>query len=223
MFSASEAGAPCLLANNGVLKKGKLLRTKMKRQRICDAPDREVKFFDSTFAALNVPLAGSAIQSPNLVGQGSTDSTRQGRQFRIIYFGLKGVVYLENSATVGNGADLVRLIVYLDKQANGALAGVTDVLTTTSIFSFYNPRNVDRFEILDDCVYSLTSPAFDATTGSVPTYKNVIKNYNLSVDVEAAATGVIASFKSNNIGFFWISFAGFAFAECQTEIQFLDS
>lgn len=199
----------------------------MKRQRIADAEEREIKFFDTPFGSVTIPVAGTAIQSPNLVPQGTQETSHVGRAYRIIYLGLKYLLAIPSQPFTSQSGDAVRLIVYLDKQANGALAAVTDVLTSAGMFSFYNPHNADRFEILDDAVFSLSTGAFDNTTGafeSAPVYKHVIRNYDIVVDIETTGTtGAVTGIKSNNIGIFWLSFNGFATVVGSTEVQFMDS
>lgn len=189
--------------------------------------DRELKVLDTTFGSITVPIAGTAIMSPNLVAQGITKNQRVGRQFNIVHLGLKFVLTMPNQSSIATAADAFRLIVYLDKQANGALAAVTDVLTTASLFSFYNIDNIDRFEIIDDSTFSFSSPSFDSTPvtgGACPVYKHVIRDYDLSIPIEySGTTGVIGGLKSNNLGFFWLSLAGVSLVGGQSEIQFFDN
>ena len=56
-------------------------------------------------------------------------------------------------------ADEVRVILYLDKQTNGAAAGITDILESDDFQSFNNLANKSRFRTLMDRTYDYNTPS----------------------------------------------------------------
>ena len=66
-----------------------------------------------------------------------------------------------NSSAASN---LVRIIVYLDRQCNGAAAGVTDLLESASYLSFRNLANQSRFKFLYDKTIPINVVASTITT-----------------------------------------------------------
>jgi len=106
----------------------------------------ELKFFDTSLSFLfdttgEVPATGQLV----LIPQGVTESTRVGRKCVIKSVHLKGItqgvlVLLPTFATTAY------LYLVLDKQANGAAAAFTDVMSTTLLAtSFHNLANSQRF------------------------------------------------------------------------------
>lgn len=107
----------------------------------------EKKFFDSSLGS-SAPSATGAIQSGLLfMANGTDDQTRIGNSINVTSIGYKFVGTLATSETTENA---VRVILFRDIQSNGAAPTVADVLTTAAFDSYFNPDNVERFEILDD-------------------------------------------------------------------------
>lgn len=99
----------------------------------------------------------------------------------------------------------VRVILFMDKQCNGATAAVTDILKTASMVSFRNMDQVDRFVILKDKVYStsnLTTNSLHTSAGAV--YYSISKKCNEPVHF-SSTTGAITEIRSNNFGLLYIS------------------
>ncbi len=114
----------------------------------------------------------------------------------------------EGTTTTGT-ADIVRLIMYIDKQTNGAQAAVTDILEASDILSFRNLANTNRFTVLCDKVVTMNIPA---GSGNGTTYKhpsmerwvNIYKKVNVPIEY-SGVTGVITEIESNNIGILMIT------------------
>lgn len=165
----------------------------------------ELKFFDTNKATQASATAGVIHNlSLNLVPQGVTESTRVGRKCTIRKMFIKGEMTLPPTATSGEADNTVRLIVYCDKQANGATAAVVDILETASPFSFRNLANSQRFQILYDNRWAMTAGAvFGGTGAPVSVTKrisfNISKNMNLPIEF-SDTTGAIGEIRSNNIG-----------------------
>jgi len=99
----------------------------------------------------------------------------------------------------------VRVIVFVDKQANGATAAVLNLLETANIQSFRNMDEVDRFTILHDQIHESVVVTTNAlhTSGQIKWY-SINKKLNLPIHFSAAA-GAITELRSNNIGILYIS------------------
>lgn len=169
----------------------------------------ELKFFDTALTETQfATTAAVSFPSLNLIPQGVTESTRVGRKCTIKKLHLNFRLTKDASATLA-GTDTVRVIVYVDKQANGAAATAADILeVTTDTFSYRNLANVNRFRILKDIKYQLNAQAAagDGTTNSSVVYG---KYYQCSVPLDLpiefdSTTGAITEIKSNNIGILMI-------------------
>jgi len=132
-------------------------------------------------------------------------------------------IELPNTTVANSTHDDVRLILYVDVQANGAQAAVLDILKTANYQSFYNRSNKDRFVILMDRVHTLFSSA-----GMVNGYGDVSQNVEFEVDLElniqfSGASGEVTEITSNNIGVLAISGSGLAELNSQMRILYVDN
>lgn len=155
----------------------------------------EKKFLD-TSVLNNVDVTAGVIINLALVPQGQTDVTRIGNKITATSIACRG---LTTQDTATNGT--LRIIVFIDKQANGAAAAVTDILETANFASFRNLDNVDRFDILVDDYHTINA----MNTGSGSEY---FWQYYKKLDVPihfSGATGAITELRSNNIGILYIS------------------
>lgn len=157
----------------------------------------EAKFFE-TDVSLTPTTSGVIQNSINLIPQGVTESTRVGRKCTITKIGLRGVAEIFGDATAG--ANQWRIIVYLDKQANGAAAGVTDILESADDKAFNNLSNSQRFVTLKDWYFRTEAGAYDGTDYNP--YGRALKwHKKCSIPLEfSSTTGAITELRSNNIG-----------------------
>ncbi len=167
----------------------------------------ELKFFDTTATFATVAAAGEINASLNLVPQGVTESDRIGRKMTIKRLDITGDIIMGPLAGSATGSfDRVRVIVYLDKQANGATAAVTDILETADILSYRNLANSGRFVVLSDKIQNMVLTAGGGDVGGADSnFPAVIKTYKMgkscNIPVEfSATTGAITEVRSNNIG-----------------------
>lgn len=130
-----------------------------------------------------------------------------------------------NDALTGS---LFRLIMFVDKQANGATATVTDILESANIMSFRNLANSGRFIILMDRTMDMNCNAGGgngSTTeyGTVETYMSFNKSCNIPIEF-SSTTGAITEIRSNNIGILSIASANnTATLDSKIRIRFSDS
>lgn len=160
----------------------------------------ELKFFDTANSFLfdttgEVPATGQLC----LIPQGTTESTRIGRKCVIKSIQMRGrLLFTPGAATTG--ACTTHLYLILDKQANGAAAAATDVMTSTAFAdSFHNLANSQRFVVLKAWHHT-----FNCTAGVSGAYNPMVKYLECfkkcNVPIEySSTTGAITEIRSNNI------------------------
>lgn len=167
----------------------------------------ELKFHDVDADLAGADYSAGTIvntSSLNLIAQGVTEGTRVGRKCVIRSINWRGAVKLVANAagTVTNGA-LLRILIVLDKQCNGAAPAVTDVLETANYASFNNLANKSRFRTLMDRTYKVDcmAAAGDGTANDTPDVYvpcSFFKKVNIPLEF-SSTTGAIAEIRSNNI------------------------
>lgn len=171
---------------------------------------REAKFFDSTQSTSPVPTAGVVLDSINEIPQGTTEKNRIGRRCTVLLVDLHVQLKLPATTTVGDADDIVRFILFCDKQCNGATAAVADILETGNYRAHYNLANINRFKILHDKTYKVIAP--NGGVGSTPNWQSgpdiryfkILKRLHLPIEFDST-TGAITEIRSNNIGVLVIS------------------
>ncbi len=203
-----------------LLKRAQLGRLKGFRQR--QIPVRtgtyygagENKFFDVVTDDAGISAAGTITDSVNKIGQGITEKTRIGRKITITNIAWKYDILLSAATAANVTAEQVRVILYLDKQCNGAAAAVTDVLETDDYNSYRNLANISRFNILMDKVYTLiaSSGSGRGATDTLAFGEDLVqdtyfKRVNIPIEFNSTA-GAIGEIRSNNIGILLLSKTG---------------
>ncbi len=180
----------------------------------------ELKFHDVDLDDATVASGGTVTPSINLIPQGVTEKTRVGRKCTLKAIQWNYTVSLPESdaqATPGAG-DVLRVILFLDKQANGATATVLNLMETADYQSFLNLSNSGRFRILSDTRHSLNYATLASDGAGVVSSAQVLREQkyykSCSIPIEFdSTTGAITEIRSNNIGVLLISknnAAGFA-------------
>ncbi len=172
----------------------------------------ELKFFDLDLDDATIATGGTITDSINKIAQGTTEITRIGRKCTIKGINWRYVITLAGSTASGDTTDVVRVILYLDKQCNGATAAVSDILESGDFQSFNNLANKSRFRILSDKNYTLKarSGGGDGTTedyGEDIVVDSFYKKCNIPVEFDSTA-GAITEIRSNNLGVLLISQTG---------------
>lgn len=181
--------------------------------------DTELKFTDQTIDQTTVPTTGTIVNSGSIltIAEGNTSSTRDGRRITI-----KKVQYRLDlkwtGATVGDSEEIVRIIVYQDKQTNGATATAALLLQAVDFNSFRNIDNAARFRFLSDKTYMVGDDSAIPLTLHCEEYIdcNIPVNYS-------STTGAITEMTSNNIGILYISKHGDVDVEdSRLRVRFVD-
>ncbi len=192
-------------------------------------PNLELKFHDLDVIDATVAAGGTIIQaSCNLIAQGITESTRIGRKCTI-----RSINWRFNISTVeSDGAadplnsDTVRVLLYLDKQANGAAAAVTDILESADFQSFNNLANKSRFRTLMDRTYTLNVEAgggngTNSDWAATRMDDTLFKKVNIPIEF-TAGTGAITEITSNNIGVLLLGVSATTTFDSKMRLRFSD-
>lgn len=182
------------------------LRARRRRGRRATAAG-ELKFFDLDVDLASILVTGTIAQaSCNLIAQGADESERIGRKCTV-----RSILWrysLTNDAVSNSsGAQsdaIVRVILYQDKQTNGATATVTGILESDNYQSFRNLTTTGRFKILLDRTHNVKHGS-SAGDGAVNDYGAAKQQYRFYKDCEiplefSAGVGAITELTTNNIG-----------------------
>ncbi len=191
--------------------------------RYSGRPGDELKFHDVDNDTVPT-AAGAVVATVNIIPQGITEKTRIGRKCTIRSINWRYVITLSESdaaATPARG-DNCRIVMFVDKQCNGATAANTDIFESANYQSFRNLANSGRFTILHDKNYTLNrvNMASDGaglvSSAAVEREGTFFKQCNIPIEFNAAA-GAIGEIRSNNIG--TIFFARFALCTFESKIR----
>lgn len=142
------------------------------------------------------------------IEQGAGETNRLGRKCTIRKLHMMGQVYIPAGNALAAGTDICRVLVYLDKQSNGAAATVANILASAIFNSFRNLQNSERFYVLSDKRYTVNAPISGNGTSSLA--GKVLRNWSINKNVNIplqfdASTGAITDLTSSNIGVLVIS------------------
>ncbi len=186
----------------------------------------ELKFFDIDLDDAVVTTSAAITDSVNKIPQGTTESTRIGRKCTIRSINWRFEARLPDATTSGSTADTLRVIMYLDKQCNGATATSANIFEVDDYQSFNNLGNKSRFRTLMDRQYDLqASLSGDGTTldsGVHIISDSFFKKVNIPIEFDSTA-GAITEIKSNNIGVLLITKAGLAGFNSKLRLRYSDN
>lgn len=163
---------------------------------------QELKVFD-TALSFDVDSTGEVPATGQLclIQTGDTLNNRDGAVVQVKSLQLRFQFVFTPGASASASA-LFTIYVILDRQANGAAAAVTDVLTSTNCnTALGNVPNQYRFKVLRKLQFALPSQA-----GVTTAYNNVVVGheeyikFNTPIELRyTASTGAISDLASNNI------------------------
>ncbi len=173
------------------------------------SPGAELKFFDVTLDDTLIAQAATVTDSINKIVQGVTESTRVGRKCTIRSINWRWDIVYNDTATADTSAESVRIIMYLDQQANGATATAALLLASDDYQSFNNLANSGRFKVLMDRQVDCHSPAGAGQNASHIFTENIYSGAfykKCMIPIEfSSTTGAIGEIRSNNIGVMLLS------------------
>ncbi len=190
----------------------------------------ELKFHDVDLDDAVVAAGGAVTATVNIIPQGVTESQRIGRKCTIKMINWRYRLTLPEQDAVATPAEseTVRVIMYIDKQCNGATAAVTDVLETADWQSFRNLANSGRFQFLMDKNYvmnyvTLASDGAGVVSQGRMVYEDTFyKKCDIPIEFNSTL-GVIAEIRSNNIGVLLIPEQGVATFASKIRLRFSDN
>lgn len=166
---------------------------------------------DSVTPATAVSASGTMLQ----IAQGDQAYMRNGRKIMVTRISGRLILELPSQATAALSSDIYRILMILDKQANGAAPATADVLgftgQTISTASYNNLENSSRFRVLFDVLRPINSTAGGTPTttpvwGLVNHVITFSKRCKIPVEYSASAsTGALNTIRSNNLLFVCIS------------------
>lgn len=193
----------------------------------------ELKFHDLDIDDAVIAQNGNITEDSCLtIAEGNGESDRIGRKLTVKTIQWKFTVGMLGIASTANpsSSEVVRVILYLDKQTNGATAAVADILESDDFQAFRNLANSGRFNILMDKTYTVKLFAAAGDGGAANDWSGETKAFTFfkscSIPIEydnSATTGVITSMRSNNIGVLLVSRdGGLAIFQSKMRIRYSD-
>jgi len=149
----------------------------------------ERKYVDVQLGTGDYNLAGTNTrQSVCLVAQGGDANQRVGRKITVKSCQIRLLVDLPTTATSGG---VLRTVLVYDKQPNGALASVTDILETDNAVGLINLDNRQRFDVLMDefTPMSVSGPETVCISRYIKMNRDIIYNSTTTAGVGAITTG----------------------------------
>ncbi len=187
----------------------------------------DVDINDAVIATGGVIHNGGTI---NIIPQGVTEVQRIGRKCTVRSVHWKYRVDLPEVTAVAtpNTIDEVRVIMYMDRQANGAAAAATDILETATIRSFRNLANSGRFVILMDRLHVINWGTLASSVATEVQQAEVVREYSFNKKCEiplefSAAAGTIDEIRSNNLGILTVGLNGTAGLLSSFRLRFSDN
>lgn len=162
----------------------------MKRTRLLGEGKGEKKYIDHLVSNEPVPVSlASSIEDPividciSAVPIGDAGNQRNGRQIFITDVFVRGYIELPSSIlSIPQKGGLVKIVLLLDKQSNGAQPAGNAVFILPSnrleIFGYRNLDNQERFEVLDSTIVQVV-PAAAVVTGGDSAWARVVYNFSL--------------------------------------------
>ncbi len=189
----------------------------------------EHKFNDVTLDDAVVSTTGDWASAILQIPEGAGEEQRTGRKIVVKSIDWKLRAQLPATSVPGQTSDLLRMMVVLDKQANGAVPAVNDYLETADFQSFNNLANSFRFKTLWSGTYVLNAQA-GAYDGVNDQFGNVIVADVVHLDVNVPVnyaddltTGIISTIRSNNILLLAISQSGLVGLSSEMRVRFDDA
>lgn len=197
--------------------------------RISGPYSKELKFHDVAVDLSTLATAGIIFPTVNAIAEGITEKQRIGRQIHVKSINWRYVLTLPRlfeSATTAEG-DIIRCILFLDNQCNGAAANVTDILEKAEYQAFNNLANKDRFHILYDQTHDMNLIGFSKRLGEVWTTPIVSRHFamykKMDTTIEfSGIAGTIGTICCKNYGMLFISRNGIVDIDSEVRVRYND-
>ncbi len=168
----------------------------------------ETKFKDTAVDDAAIATTGTVQLGVITIAEGTDDDQRVGRRIVLKKLQWRYTLTIIQTIDGNNTSDVVRMMVLLDKQCNGAIpivSGASGILTADTFDSFMQLANSGRFEVLMNRYHNMNNTAGvgDGTTNEYGENSKFFQwHKEVSIPVEydiSVTTGAIESIRSNNI------------------------
>jgi len=192
-------------------------------------PVKEYKVWDQDYNASPIPSAGTTLAIP-LIGQGTAENQRVGRECTLLQFHMNYLLWLPalDAGAVALSGDCVRMMLVLDKQCNGVIAKVEEILESTNYLSMININNRSRFDILWEKWYDMIyqSGLASDNAGLVShTGRQMVANYTRDMRIPIrfnGTVGLISEITSSNLVLLYITQGNRCNIVCRGRASFVD-
>ncbi len=192
-------------------------------------PQGELKFHDVDLDDAVITAGGQITATINIIPQGVTEVQRIGRKCTLKSINWRYQIGLPevDAQADPSDSDTVRVIMYLDKQCNGAAAAVTDIMESADYQSFRNLANSGRFQILVDKCHTLNHITLASDNAGVVSQAimnrdgSFYKKVNIPIEFNST-TGAIGEIRSNNLGVLLLGQSGIAGFNSKIRLRFSD-
>ena len=210
------------------VKRRKITVASLNRKLNKLAKDEELKFHDVNVIDAVVSSTGSYQGSLAIIAIGTGDSQRIGRKIRIksIFAHITLVLSGINDQADRPVGDIVRIIVHVNKQTNGAQGSVTSLLVSSNYDAYRNLNNSNRYRVLLDRTYAI-NPRTDRTDGTltdtssttVQYHKEAMTGLDLVIDY-AADDGTLSTNTSNSLNVLFIARSSLTLLDVNFRIRY---
>jgi len=190
--------------------------------------EHHLKFVGITLIDAVVAVTGSVNTQIFIIPDGDAQSEKAGLRIMIKSIQIRFVLTLPSTATLSNSVDICRVILVQDRQCNGALPSVDDILNGASFVNLKNVENTRRFSTLLDRSISINSMGAQGN-GTVFTSLPAIKHFSFYKTMNmpvyynnSANTGVITTINSNNLVMLFISENGNCGLKARIRVRYTD-
>lgn len=163
------------------------------------------KYLDTDFSSAAVASTGTILApSLNLLAAGTGPSQIIGREMRIMSISIRFDMQIDAVASGGtNNRCFWRILLIMDRQANGSAATVTEIFgTSPTVRSHINLAEGRRFHIMKEWLINM-SPHIEAGTGAQGAgafhYEKWFKDVKIPIYYSTSPSGVIGNVKDRNL------------------------
>lgn len=186
----------------------------------------EKKWYDHSVNQTGVPDSGTVVQTINGIAQGTGVSERIGNKITIRNINCRFWFSIDNTSGF-IPTTVMRYIIYVDKQCNGAAAAPADLLTGALVGSYRNMDTVDRFQILADKYVVVGPRAYGSTVGGTTFGTDGLTMRKFSwkgaLQINFGGTGgTINLIRSNNVGILFIGSPSNANVQGSFRVKYTD-